>query len=59
MLKYYYVNTDEEYFINNTIKYFRKIRYNRYILFDNLFIKISVPKLNNNVVSTNDSETQK
>lgn len=53
-----YVSIQEESIINNATKYFKRVRYGRYLLFNYIFIKKSVPKVTN-VSSTNEEKTKK
>lgn len=45
--------------LNNAIGYFRKVRYSRYILVTDIFMRKSVPRANNDNASTSGGINQK
>lgn len=59
MSKDNYVSTDEESLMNNAVKYFKKVIYSQYILFDNIFMKIYILIENYEDVSTIERKIQK
>lgn len=54
-----YTSVDKDSVINNVVEYFRNVRYNRYILFDNKSINKSLLEANYDDVSTRREKTQK